>query len=67
MFNFFFIISTAQNQLNIVLEAMRLIEDQTRNYGRDCIKFVPRTNEANYIQIQSLGGCYSNVMNFLSF
>ena len=43
---------------------MTLIEDQTRINGNDCIKFVPRTNQANYINIQSISGCYSYVFNF---
>ena len=40
---------------------MRLIEDQTRIQGRDCIKFIPWTNQPNFLHIQSLGGCWSYV------
>jgi len=44
---------------------MRWIEDQTRIDDRDCIKFVPRTNQANWLRIHSgtgpLSGCWSYV------
>ena len=40
---------------------MRLIEDQTRINGRDCIKFVPRTTEATYLRFHSGSGCWSYV------
>ena len=33
---------------------MRLIEDSTRINGRNCITFTPRTNQGNYLSIQSL-------------
>ena len=40
---------------------MRLIEDQTRIVGRDCIKFVPRTTEATYLRFHSGAGCWSSI------
>ena len=41
---------------------MKLIEDQTRVNGNDCIKFVPKTTEASFIRIMNnLGGCWSYV------
>lgn len=43
---------------------MKLIEDQTRVNGRDCIKFVPRTTQATFLRIYNGQGCWSYV-NFL--
>ena len=40
---------------------MRLIEDQTRVNGKDCVKFSPRTNEATYLRFHSGSGCWSYV------
>ena len=41
---------------------MRIIENQTRKYGFDCIKFKHGTNnEANYLNIVNDRGCYSEV------
>ena len=52
-----------QTQIDTILGAMRLIEDQTRSAtGVDCIRFVPQTTQNNWIRIQALSGCYSNVI-----
>ena len=41
---------------------MKIIEDQTRKDGFDCIKFQNRTNnETNYLNIISDRGCYSEI------
>ena len=41
---------------------MKLIEDQTRVNGKDCIKFVPKTDEISFVRIMNnLGGCWSYV------
>jgi hypothetical protein len=40
---------------------MRAIEDETRMNGRDCIKFVPRREESNWIRIVKDRGCWSYV------
>ena len=37
---------------------MRLIEDRTRLNGKDCIKFVPRSNENIYLRLTSQSGCW---------
>ncbi|CAF0895916.1 unnamed protein product [Brachionus calyciflorus] len=50
-----------QNQTTTILSAMRLIEDQTRINGKDCIRFVPRGNEATYLRIFNGQGCWSYV------
>ncbi len=43
------------------MSAMRTIEEQTRWDGIAFIKFVPRTNEKNYLRIHSGSGCWSYV------
>lgn len=44
------------------MSGMKLIEDSTRINGKDCIKFVPKTTENNFIRIMNyLGGCWSPV------
>lgn len=40
---------------------MKLIEDQTRINDKDCIKFVPRTDEKTYLRIHNGQGCWSYV------
>ena len=41
---------------------MKIIEDQTRKDGFNCIKFQNRTNnETNYLNIISDRGCYSEI------
>ena len=35
--------------------------DEYEEHTQGCIKFVPRTDEANYIAFTSNGGCYSEV------
>jgi hypothetical protein len=45
----------AKEYQDILLKAMKEIQDHT------CIKFVPRTNEENYITIINGSGCYSSV------
>jgi len=50
-----------ENQTATILSGMRLIEDQTRINGKDCIKFVPRNNEATYLRIFNGQGCWSYV------
>ena len=45
-----------------IYSGMKLIEDSTRVNGKDCIKFVQRTTENNYLRIMNnLGGCWSVV------
>jgi len=49
-------------QLSTIQAGMRAIEDQTRQNGRNCITFVQRTNQANWVAISKTGGgCYSYV------
>ncbi|CAF0872389.1 unnamed protein product [Brachionus calyciflorus] len=48
-------------ELNIILAGMKIIEDQTRVNGKDCIKFVPRSSEATYLRIFNGQGCWSYV------
>lgn len=48
-------------ELATIQEGIRWIEDQTRVNGRDCIKFVRRTNERTFIRIHSGSGCWSYV------
>jgi hypothetical protein len=49
-------------QKSIIKESMKIIEDQTRKDGFDCIKFQNRTNnETNYLNIISDRGCYSEI------
>ena len=44
------------------MSGMRLIEDSTRINGKDCIKFVPRTNEVTFLRFHAVGpGCWSMV------
>jgi hypothetical protein len=43
---------------------MQMIEHQTRLNGKDCVKFVKRTNDGeqrNYLRIQGGLGCWSHV------
>ncbi|XP_041844851.1 high choriolytic enzyme 1-like [Melanotaenia boesemani] len=37
------------------------IENAMRGFSRTCVVFVPRTNEYDYISIESLQGCYSEL------
>ncbi len=46
---------------------MKMIEDSTRVNDKDCIKFVPRTDEANYVNIYSGSGCFSAVISLFYF
>jgi hypothetical protein len=47
---------------SIIKESMKIIEDQTRKDGFNCIKFQNRTNnETNYLNIINDRGCYSEV------
>lgn len=48
-------------QTGTILSAMRLIEDQTRINGKDCIRFVPRSSESTYLRIHNGQGCWSYV------
>ena len=48
--------------LDRIYSGMKLIEDSTRIEDRDCIKFVPKTNEISFLRIMNnLGGCWSYV------
>ena len=38
-----------------------MIEDQTKFTNKNCIKFVERTNEANWVRIMDSDGCWSQV------
>ena len=38
-----------------------MIETQTSLNGKDCIKFVPKTNETTWIRVHSDQGCWSYV------
>lgn len=48
-------------EIEKIADAMKLIQDQTRQNGIDCIKFVPRSNEGTYLKIGSQTGCWSYV------
>jgi hypothetical protein len=48
------------DEINKIKEAMRMIESQTKgNESEYCVKFVERTNQDNWIQVQNSGGCGS--------
>jgi len=52
-----------QSQLNTIYNGMRALEDQVRVNGRDCIKFVDRTDaHSNWLRIFSGSGCWSYVL-----
>ena len=42
-----------------------MVEDQTRVGNTDCIKFIERTNQKNYLRIVSEKGCWSYVGRFV--
>lgn len=46
---------------------MKYVEDATRVNGRDCIKFVPYTNEQSWVRVFPGAGCYSYVGRFSEF
>lgn len=49
-------------QLTVIDSAMRLLENRSIGAsGRECIKFVPRTNQATYLRIHAGSGCWSYV------
>ena len=62
-------------QKSIILSAMKQIEDQTRSWNRDCVKFVRyKTGDPHFIRFKIGVGCYSEVnisnklyTSFLSF
>ena len=41
-----------------------MVEDQTKVGNTDCIKFIERTNQNNYLNIISADGCWSYVGKF---
>jgi len=47
-----------------VFSGMKYVEDMTRVGSKDCIKFVPKTNEANWVDIIIDSGCWSYVGRF---
>jgi hypothetical protein len=44
---------------------MKMVEDQTRVGNTDCIKFIERKNQENYLRIISGKGCWSYVGRFV--
>lgn len=55
-------LNKAAIHLDRIYSGMKLIEDSTRVNGKDCIKFVPKTTENNFLRIMNnLGGCWSAV------
>jgi hypothetical protein len=51
-----------QAELITISRAMRQFEFQTRSSaGRACIRFVPHTNQQNWIRLISDNGCYSYI------
>jgi hypothetical protein len=44
---------------------MKMVEDQTRVGNTDCIKFIERKNQENYLRIISEKGCWSYVGRFV--
>ena len=46
----------------MIKSMMKLIEDQTRMNGRDCIKFIARSDEKPYLKFFNGNGCYSYVI-----
>jgi len=49
-------------QMDKIKEGMQMVENATRSTaGVDCIKFVPYTNQANWIRFLNGTGCSSNV------
>jgi hypothetical protein len=51
-----------EREAKVIREGMRMIELQTQgNDGKPCIKFVKRTNQENWVRIQDLQGCWSQI------
>ena len=49
-------------QKSVILSAMKQIEDQTRSWNRECIKFVPyKTGDPHFIRFKNGDGCNSEV------
>ncbi|KAL8623936.1 hypothetical protein ACOMHN_054277 [Nucella lapillus] len=44
-----------------ILEAMREIESDTKQGSTYCVRFIERTNQTDYIYIQKLKGCHSEI------
>jgi hypothetical protein len=62
LFIFITRLSILGKHVSIIKESMKIIEDQTRKDGFDCIKFKYRTNsEKNYLNIINDIGYYSDV------
>ncbi len=62
LFIFITRLSILGKHVSIIKESMKIIEDQTRKDGFDCIKFKYGSNyETNYLNIINDIGCYSDV------
>jgi hypothetical protein len=48
-------------QITQIEAGLRLLENSTKIGDRYCVRFVPRTNEANWVRIYNGGGCSSYV------
>lgn len=50
----------------MIYSGMQYLEDVTRVNGKDCIKFVPKTNERNWVEVHQNGGCSSFVGRYVT-
>jgi len=50
-----------KNETDIINQGMKLISDATKVRGRNCITFVKRTNQKDYILIKKDDGCFSMI------
>ncbi len=49
------------NHVRQIKAGMEIVERQTRIDGRDCIRFIERTSQSNWVRIINDRGCYSMV------
>ncbi|CAF0955550.1 unnamed protein product [Brachionus calyciflorus] len=55
-----------QEQKNTIESALRMVEQVTSVKGFYCIQFIPRTNQAEYINVINSNGCWSYVGKVVS-